>query len=55
LPEDDVDVLVWYEYFRYEEYNRLFQTIGILFTYNGKWSGFVNDQSGSSQLMIIAW
>lgn len=55
LPEDGVDVLVWYEYFRYGEYNRLFQTIGISFTYNGEWSGFVDGQSGWSQLRIIAW
>lgn len=55
LPEDGADVLVWYEYFRYGEYNRLFQTTGISFTYNGKWSGFVNGQSGWSQLRIIAW
>lgn len=55
LPEDGVDVLVWYEYFRYGEYNRLFQTTGISFTYNGKWSGFVNGQSGWDQLSIIAW
>ncbi len=55
LPEDGADVLVWYEYFRYGEYNRLFQTKGISFTYNGKWSGFVNGQSGWNQLRIIAW
>lgn len=55
LPEDGVDVLVWFEYFRYGEYNRLFQTTGISFTYNGKWSGFVNGQSGWSQLSILAW
>ena len=55
LPEDGVDVLVWYEYFRYGEYNRLFQTTGISFAHNGKWSGFVNGQSGWHQLRIIAW
>ena len=55
LPEDGVDVLVWYEYFRYGEYNRLFQTTGISFVHNGKWSGFVNGQSGWNQLRIIAW
>ncbi|MCI9081476.1 MAG: DUF551 domain-containing protein [Lachnospiraceae bacterium] len=55
LPEDGVDVLVWYEYFRYGEYNRLFQTTGISFTHNGKWSGFVNGESGWNQLSIIAW
>lgn len=55
LPKEGVDVLVWYEYFRYGEYNRLFQTKGISYTYNGKWSGFVNGQSGWHQLSIIAW
>lgn len=55
LPEEGVKVLVWFEYFRYGEYNRLFQTIGISYTYNGKWSGFVNDSSGWEQLSIIAW
>jgi hypothetical protein len=55
LPEDGVDVLVWFEYFRYGEYNRLFQTKGISHTFDGKWSGFVNGSSGWNQLKIIAW
>lgn len=55
LPEDGVDVLVWYEYFRYGEYNRLFQTSGISFTHNGEWYGFVNGSSGWNQLSILAW
>lgn len=55
LPEDGVDVLVWFEYFRYGEYNRLFQTKGISYTFNGEWSGFVNGQSGWNRLRIIAW
>lgn len=55
LPEDGVDVLVWFEYFRYGEYNRLFQTKGISYTFNGEWSGFVNGSSGWQQLKIIAW
>lgn len=55
LPEDGVDVLVWFEYFRYGEYNRLFQTKGISYTFNGKWSGFVNGSSGWRKLRIIAW
>lgn len=55
LPEDEVDVLVWFEYFRYGSYNRLYKTMGISYTYNGKWSGFVNGQSGWNQLRIIAW
>lgn len=55
LPEDGVDVLVWFEYFRYGEYNRLFETTGISYTFNGEWSGFVNGSSGWSQLNILAW
>lgn len=55
LPEDGIDVLVWYEYFRYGEYNRLFQTTGISYTFNGEWSGLVNGSSGWRQLRIIAW
>ena len=55
LPEDEVDVLVWFEYYRYGNYNRLFQTMGISYTYNGEWSGFVNGQSGWIRLKVIAW
>lgn len=55
LPEDETEVLVWFEYFRYGEYNRLFQTIGISYMYDGKWSGFVNGESGWHELRIIAW
>lgn len=55
LPEGGVDVIVCFEYFRYGRYNRLFRTIGISYTYNGKWSGFVNGTSGWDQLTILAW
>lgn len=55
LPEDDKDVLVWFEYFRYGSHNHLFQTIGISCTFRGEWSGFVNGSSGCHQLRIIAW
>lgn len=55
LPEDGVDVLTWFEYFRYGKYNRLFQTIGISYMYRGKWSGVVNGTSGWTQLRVIAW
>lgn len=55
LPEECADVLVWFEYFRYGEYNILFQTKGISHTFNGKWSGFVNGSSGLRELRIIAW
>lgn len=55
LPDTEDDVLVWYEYYRYGSYNRLYQTYGISYMYDGKWSNFVNGQSGWHQLRIIAW
>lgn len=55
LPEDGVDVLVWFEYFRYGHYNRMFRTVGISYTYDGEWSGFVNGSSGWRDLTIFAW
>ena len=55
FPKDFEDVLVWFEYFRYGESNRLYQMIGISYVLNGKWSGFVNGSSGWRDLRIIAW
>lgn len=55
LPEEGEEVLVWFEYFRYGGYNRLYQTIGISHTYREGWSGFVNGSSGWRDLRIIAW
>lgn len=42
LPEDGQDVLCWYQYFRYGNYNRLWQTYGIGSQYNGNWGGEVS-------------
>ena len=55
LPPTDNDVLVWFEYFRHGNYNRLYKTIGISSTFNGEWSVFVNGSSGWKNLRIIAW
>lgn len=55
LPETDDNVLVWFEYFRYGSYNRLYQTIGISHTFMGKWSSSVNGEGGWQKLRIIAW
>ncbi len=56
LPETDFEnVLVWFEYYRYGEYNCLYQTYGLSYTFHGEWSGFVNGQSGWRDLRIIAW
>lgn len=55
LPKDFEDVLVWFEYFRYGDFNRLYQMIGISYALDGKWSGFVNGSSGWRDLRIISW
>lgn len=55
MPEEGEDVLVWFEYFRFGNYQRLFQTVGIGCTWRGEWSGFVNGSSGWRDLRIIAW
>lgn len=52
MPEDGVDVIVWFEYFGY---SRQFQKAGISHTYRGEWSDEVNGQYGLRKLRIIAW
>ena len=55
LPEDYVDVIVWFEYFRFGNYNRLYQTWGIG-DYSEKYgSWMVNHESGWRKLRVIAW
>lgn len=51
LPENLEKVLVWYEYFRYGEYNCMYETYGIGWHLDGHWSG---DVSGS-KARCIAW
>ena len=55
LPNDLINVLVWFEYYRFGNYNGLYQTIGISYTNNGEWSRLVNGTSGWKELRIIAW
>lgn len=52
LPEHDEKVLCWYEYFRYGNYNRMYQTYGIGFCINGMWGGEV---SNGVKCRVIAW
>lgn len=55
LPDSKEDVLVWFEYFRYGEYNCLCQTYGIG-NYNKNYDGWmVNHETGWDQLRVIAW
>jgi len=55
LPKDYEDVLVWFEYFRYGDYNRLYQTHGIG-DYSSKYdSWMINHETGWHKLRVIAW
>lgn len=53
LPEDGEDVLIWYEYFRYFPYNRMYTTHDIAYQYNGYWE----DAGGSlgPKARVFAW
>ena len=54
LPEGFQDVLVWYEYFRYGDYNRMVQAYGIgcYISNLGAWSG---DPGTGTMSKVIAW
>lgn len=52
LPENGEDVLCWYAYFRFGEYNRMFRTIGIGYQCNGFWCGEV---SIGQNAKVLAW
>ena len=41
LPQDGEDVLCWYEYYRYGQYNCIYQTYGIGYQFNRNWGGEV--------------
>lgn len=51
LPKEGEEVLVWYEYFRYGDYNCMWQTYGIGWQYDGH---FDVDNGGVKQ-RVIAW
>lgn len=51
LPGEGQKVLVWYEYCRYGEYNRMLKTYGIGWQFDGHWGG---DVSGT-KARCIAW
>ena len=52
LPPEGQDVLCWYEYFRFGSYNRMFQTYGIGYQYNGMWGGEV---AQGQKTRVLAW
>lgn len=51
LPQEYEKVLVWYEYFRYGDYNKMYQTYGVGYQADGFWSGDVSGQRSK----CIAW
>ena len=55
LPEDYVDVLVWFEYFRYGNYNRMYATHGIG-NYSKEYNSWtINHETGWKDLHVFAW
>lgn len=55
LPESYTDVLVWFEYFRFGDYNCLYQTYGIG-SYSAEYdSWMINHETGWHKLRVIAW
>ena len=55
LPESYTDVLVWFEYYRYGDYNRLYQMHGIG-TYIKEYdSWIINHETGWRKLRVLAW
>lgn len=55
LPEDMRKVLVWFEYYRYGDYNCMYQTYGFGYVCDGEWSHFINGETGWQDARIIAW
>ena len=50
-PENLKCVLVWYEYFRYGDYNDMFQTYGLGYQCNGLW----HVEGGGAKIRVFAW
>ena len=56
LPESKEDVLVWFEYLRYGEYDGLlYQTYGIGNYIKNYDDWMINHETGWDQLLVIAW
>lgn len=55
MPENCTKVLVWFEYFRYGEYNCMYSTWGIgeYFDFSGRW--LIDGSTGWQDLHVFAW
>lgn len=55
MPKDYVDVLVWFEYFRYGDYNCMYATHGIG-NYSKEYNSWtINHETGWKDLHVFAW
>lgn len=45
-------MLCWYEYFRFGAFNRMYQTFGIGYQFNGNWGGEVVQ---GQKAKVLAW
>ena len=55
MPDDYTDVLVWFEYYRYGDYNCLYQTYGIG-SYSTEYdSWMINHETGWRKLRVLAY
>lgn len=52
LPPEGLDVLCWYEYFRFGDYNCMFRTYGIGYQHNGYWGGEVSQGRNAK---VLCW
>ena len=52
LPENGVNVLCWYEYFRYGDFNAMFATYDIGYQFHGNWGGEV---ANGRNAKVLAW
>lgn len=52
LPEEYTDVLCYYEYFRYGDYNCMFRTIDRGYFGNGRWGG---EAGQGCKNKVLAW
>lgn len=54
LPERNEYVLVWYEYFRYGDYNCMWRTYGLAH-YDSSYQMWFGDDLNGTRVKVLAW
>jgi hypothetical protein len=54
LPDDEKIVLVWYEYFRYGDYNCMYQTYGLA-RYVQRYDMWSGDDMNGDRVKVLYW